>query len=66
MNQILWTSISLVLVLEGIGPMLFPKIWKNIITSMSDLPNSKLRRYGGSLVIAGIVIYFMIKHKYYI
>lgn len=64
MNQTLWISISLLLIIEGIGPMLFPKIWKNIIFSITKFSNNLLRRYGGSLVVSGLVIYFIFIDKY--
>lgn len=60
MKQTLWTAISLILVIEGLGPMLFPDVWRKIINGIIKLSNRLLRRYGGSLVVSGIVIYFMI------
>lgn len=64
MNQTLWISISLVLIMEGLGPMLFPNTWRNIIRNISRFPNNLLRRYGGSLVVSGLVIYFILSNKY--
>lgn len=64
MKQTLWTAISILLIIEGIGPMLFPNIWRRMIGAMNKLPNSLLRRYGGSLVVSGLVIYIML-NKYY-
>lgn len=65
MNTILWTAFSLFLVLEGFGPMFFPNFWRKIIKIIIKLPNHLLRRYGGILVISGIVIYTMIKKNVY-
>ena len=28
MNSTIWLALALVLVLEGLGPMLYPKAWK--------------------------------------
>lgn len=30
MNSTIWLALALVLVLEGLGPMLYPKAWKKI------------------------------------
>ncbi|MEA1063338.1 DUF2065 domain-containing protein [Apirhabdus apintestini] len=62
MNTTIWSALALVLVLEGLGPMLFPTLWRRMIGAMILLPEKALRRYGGGLVVAGIVIYYML-HK---
>ncbi|MBM7343258.1 DUF2065 domain-containing protein [Pantoea coffeiphila] len=60
MNAIVWMALGLVLVFEGLGPMLWPRIWRRMILSMAQLPDALLRRVGGGLVVAGAVIYYMI------
>ena len=60
MNPTIWMALALVLVLEGLGPMLLPRIWRRMISSMTQLPDTLLRRFGGGLVVAGTVIYYMI------
>ncbi|OON41794.1 DUF2065 domain-containing protein [Izhakiella australiensis] len=60
MNITIWLALALVLVLEGIGPMLLPRIWRRMILSMAQLPDRLLRRFGGGLVVAGVVIYYML------
>ncbi|NIF58410.1 DUF2065 domain-containing protein [Enterobacter sp. Ap-916] len=60
MNSTIWLALALVLVLEGLGPMLFPRIWRRMILAMAQLPDTLLRRFGGGLVVAGIVIYYML------
>ena len=61
MNSTIWLALALVLVLEGLGPMLYPKAWKKMISGLSQLPDNLLRRFGGGLVVAGIVIYYMLR-----
>ncbi len=53
-------ALALVLVLEGLGPMLWPRIWRRMIYTMTQLPDHLLRRFGGGLVVAGVVIYTML------
>ncbi|MFZ4833964.1 DUF2065 domain-containing protein [Rouxiella sp. Mn2063] len=60
MNATIWMAVGLVLVLEGLGPMLFPQAWRKMIQAMTQLPDSTLRRFGGGLVVAGCVIYYML------
>lgn len=61
MNSTVWLALALVLVLEGLGPMLYPKAWRRMIAAMSQMPDTVLRRFGGGLVVAGIVIYYMLR-----
>ncbi|HDS1152959.1 TPA: DUF2065 family protein [Pluralibacter gergoviae] len=60
MNMTIWLALALVLVLEGLGPMLYPQAWRKMVAALSNLPDSLLRRFGGGLVVAGVVIYYML------
>jgi hypothetical protein len=60
MNSTIWSALALVLVLEGLGPMLYPRMWRRMISAMTQLPDNTLRRFGGGLVVAGVVIYYML------
>jgi len=60
MNGTVWMALGLVLVFEGLGPMLYPKLWRRMILSMAQMPEGLLRRVGGGLVVAGAVIYYML------
>lgn len=60
MDAIIWMAVGLVLVFEGLGPMLWPNLWRRMILSMVQMPDVLLRRIGGGLVVAGFVIYYMI------
>ena len=61
MNSTIWTALVLVLVLEGLGPMLAPGLWRRMIQSMTQLPDRLLQRFGGGLVVAGVVVYYMLR-----
>lgn len=60
MNATIWMAVALVLVLEGLVPMLYPRLWRKMILTMVQLPDHLLRRFGGGLVVAGVVIYYML------
>lgn len=59
MGKELWLAIGLVLVFEGLGPMLLPNKWREMVREMSQLSDANLRRIGGCLVVAGAVIAYM-------
>nr|WP_283107889.1 DUF2065 domain-containing protein [Shewanella basaltis] len=50
------TAIGLVLIIEGLGPLLFPNKWQKYLLEFSTQKQNVLRRLGGSLVTAGIVL----------
>lgn len=60
MNTSIWMALALVLVLEGLGPMFMPRAWRRLIQTMTQLPDHLLHRFGGGLVVAGVVIYCML------
>lgn len=60
MNNVILLALALVFIVEGLGPMLFPAAWKRYLSSIMALPNSLLRRVGGGIVVAGLVIFFML------
>ncbi|EJS9100083.1 DUF2065 domain-containing protein [Salmonella enterica] len=61
MNSTIWLALALVLVLEGLGPMLCPGAWKKMVSALAQLPENVLRRFGGGLVVAGVVVYYMLR-----
>ena len=61
MNTTIWLALALVLVLEGLGPMFYPQAWRKMVAALSNLPDATLRRFGGGLVVAGVVIYYMLR-----
>lgn len=63
MNSTIWLALALVLVLEGLGPMLYPGAWKKMVSALAQLPENVLRRFGGGLVVAGVVVYYMLRKR---
>jgi uncharacterized protein YjeT (DUF2065 family) len=55
MSQTLLVAFALVLIVEGIGPMLFPNKWQSYIRQIAEQPIHQLRSMGGVLVIIGVV-----------
>ncbi|OJI55892.1 DUF2065 domain-containing protein [Vibrio vulnificus] len=59
MSNSLWVALGLVLIVEGLGPLLAPRGWRNMVAQLSEQPDNQLRRIGGCLVVAGAVITYM-------
>lgn len=55
-------GLGLLLLFEGLGPLLVPKVWQQMLRLLSEQPPEQLRRIGGSLVVAGLVILWMLNH----
>lgn len=56
MSETWWLALGLVLILEGLMPLLIPNRWRKVLLSLAQQPASQLRRIGGALVVAGAVI----------
>lgn len=56
MSNSIWFAIGLVLIVEGLGPLVAPNGWRNMVSELSQQPDAQLRRIGGCLVVAGAVI----------
>ena len=59
MNKAIWLALGLVLILEGLGPLLAPRGWREMVSQLSQQNDNTLRRIGGCLVVAGSVIAYM-------
>lgn len=54
-----WSAaLGLVLIIEGLGPMLFPNKWRSYLKSIAEQPTAQMQQVGGTLVIAGILLLF--------
>ncbi len=54
--QLIMVSLGIVLIIEGIGPLLFPNRWRAYLKEISNQNQQLLQRLGGGLVTAGIVL----------
>ncbi|KLV00368.1 membrane protein [Photobacterium aquae] len=59
MSNTIWLALGLVLVFEGLGPLLAPRGWREMVSQLSQQDDNTLRRIGGCLVVAGSVIAYM-------
>jgi uncharacterized protein YjeT (DUF2065 family) len=56
MTHSIWIALSAVLVIEGLGPLIAPNAWRNMMSQLAQQPDNMLRRLGGCLVVSGVVI----------
>ena len=54
-GEVILVALALVLVVEGIGPMLFANKWQRFLQQISQQPVNQLRTMGGILVTIGVV-----------
>lgn len=53
--QELLLAFALFLILEGIGPLLFPNKWQKFIQQLANQAPNQLRQMGGVMVVIGLV-----------
>jgi uncharacterized protein YjeT (DUF2065 family) len=54
-GEVILMVIAMVLIVEGIGPMLFANKWQHFLQQISQQPVTQLRTMGGVLVTTGVV-----------
>ena len=60
MGDTILLAICIVLVIEGLMPLLIPHKWKQFLMQMALQPSESLRRIGGVMVvIGGLSAYFL-------
>ncbi|WP_411899849.1 DUF2065 family protein [Salmonella enterica] len=56
MNSTIWLALALVLVLEGLGPMLSRRACKKMVSAVLQVPEYVLRRFVARVVVAGLLL----------
>ena len=54
-GEVMLVALAMVLIVEGIGPMLFANKWQRFLQQVSQQPVNQLRTMGGILVTIGVV-----------
>jgi uncharacterized protein YjeT (DUF2065 family) len=53
-------ALGLMLILEGLMPMVLPRLWKSLFEQMLKMEEGQIRFFGMLMVLAGIsVIWFL-------
>ena len=61
MNNMLLTALGLMLVIEGLLPLLLPQAWRDTFKRMVALKDGQLRFVGLASVIGGLVLIVLSK-----
>ena len=51
--------LGLMLLLEGLGPLCFPRQWQQLLAELTRLAPARLRQLGAALVLAGALILWL-------
>lgn len=55
-----WPALAMVLIVEGIAPLVVPRLWRKYLFELSQQPTNQLRQIGGVLVVVGAVsLYYL-------
>ena len=56
MGASFFIALGLVLIIEGIVPLVLPRVWKDTFRRITALENGQLRFIGLMSVVAGVVV----------
>jgi uncharacterized protein YjeT (DUF2065 family) len=60
MNELFWSAVGLVLILEGFMPFLLPKVWRRFMLHIITQSDNALRRFGLVSMVVGLgILYFL-------
>jgi uncharacterized protein YjeT (DUF2065 family) len=54
MSEIFWTAVALMLLFEGLLPLVAPRAWRRMLTDLLQFRDGQLRFYGLILVAIGV------------
>lgn len=53
-------AFSLMLVIEGIIPFLYPARWRQLVATLAEIDNTTLRLVGLGSMVAGLVLLYLV------
>ena len=62
MADSLWAALALVLVVEGLLPMLAPRVWRESFAKLVTLTDGQLRFIGLASILMGLAGYWLVRH----
>ncbi len=61
MGELLWPALALVLILEGLLPLLAPGLWRRVFTELLRLQDGQIRFYGLVTVVLGLACWWWLQ-----
>ena len=62
MPDSLWAAFALVLVLEGLLPLVAPRLWRDSFAKLIALRDGQLRFIGLASIVVGLVGFWLVRH----
>ena len=62
MAETLWAALALVLVLEGLMPLVAPRAWRETFRRLIEMSDGQIRFIGLAAVALGLVVYTVLAH----
>ena len=59
-SETLWAALALVLVFEGLFPLLAPSGWRNTFQKLLELKDGQLRFFGLCSVVLGLMLLWFV------
>ncbi len=58
MDEVLWAALALVLVFEGLLPLVAPGLWRRVFSELMRLQDGQIRFYGLVTVALGLLVWW--------
>ena len=62
MADSLWAALALVLVVEGLLPLVAPRLWRESFAKLVTLTDGQLRFIGLASIMMGLAGYWLVRH----
>ncbi len=60
MTELFWPVLALVLIVEGLLPLLAPGLWRRLFTELMGLRDGQLRFFGLMSVAGGVLLWSLL------
>ena len=57
LSEVFWPALALVLVFEGLLPLLAPGLWRRLFTEMLTMRDGQIRFFGLICVLSGLLFW---------
>ena len=62
MVETLWAAIALVLVVEGLMPLLAPRVWRDTFRRLIEMSDGQIRFIGLASIALGLIVYTVLSY----
>jgi uncharacterized protein YjeT (DUF2065 family) len=60
LSDTLWLALALMLILEGLMPMVSPGGWRALFEQLLKLQDGQIRFFGLAMVISGLALFWLV------